>query len=171
MDKVSLDRIDLLHPAIKDEVLKLYNHINQKVLGKGVRLRLTQTMRTFKEQDNLYAQGRTLKGSKVTDAKGGQSHHNYGLAFDIVILYDKDGDGKFEEVSWDLKRDNDGDGIADWLEITRVFESNGYQNGFIKSGKKWDFPHFQKDFGYTWQRLLEKHNRKEFITGTNYLKL
>lgn len=42
--------------------------------------------RTIQEQNDLYALGRTKKGSKVTNAKGGSSFHNYGIAFDIGIF-------------------------------------------------------------------------------------
>lgn len=43
------------------------------------------------EQESLYAIGRTTQlGSKtVTDAHGGQSAHNYGLALDVVPTLDK----------------------------------------------------------------------------------
>ena len=172
MDQISIDRIKTLHPKIRQEVLDLYTKANNLELGKGVRLRLSYTFRTFEEQDKLYAQGRTIKGDKVTNAKGGQSIHNYGLAFDIVLMYDKDGDGKFEEVSWDMKRDDDKDGIADWLEVTKIFLNGGYTNGFITNGKKWDFPHFQKDFGLSWQKMKSKLELKQYgeelINGYKY---
>lgn len=166
MDQITLQRINTLHPKIREEVLELYKIANNKYLGKGVRLRFSHTSRTFEEQDKLYAQGRTKPGKKVTNAKGGQSIHNYHLAFDIVLLYDKDGDGKFEEVSWDTKRDGDKDGIADWLEVTKVFTSAGYTNGFITNGKKWDLPHFQKDFGLSWKQMQSKINKGDYITET-----
>lgn len=38
--------------------------------------------RSFAEQDDLYAQGRTKPGHIITNAKAGSSAHNYGLAFD-----------------------------------------------------------------------------------------
>lgn len=38
--------------------------------------------RSFEEQDALYAQGRTTPGDIVTNAKGGESAHNYGCATD-----------------------------------------------------------------------------------------
>ena len=166
MDQISIDRIKTLHPKIRQEVLDLYTKANNLELGKGVRLRLSYTFRTFEEQDKLYAQGRTTKGDKVTNAKGGQSIHNYGLAFDIVLMYDKDGDGKFEEVSWDTKRDGDKDGISDWLEVTKIFTSAGYINGFITNGKKWDLPHFQKDFGLSWQKMKVKLDSKQYTEET-----
>ncbi|WP_193214949.1 M15 family metallopeptidase [Luteolibacter marinus] len=42
--------------------------------------------RTWKEQDALYAQGRTKPGAKVTNAKGGQSNHNFGIAADAGVF-------------------------------------------------------------------------------------
>ena len=162
MDQITITRIKTLHPKIREEVLNLYEKINKLELGKGVRLRFSYTFRTFEEQDSLYSQGRTKPGNKVTNAKGGQSIHNYGLAFDIVMLYDKDGDGNFEEVSWDVKRDGDKDGIADWLEVTKVFTQAGFTNGFITNGKKWDLPHFQMDFGLNWRQMKAKIDNKEY---------
>lgn len=43
-------------------------------------------LRTYEEQNALYAQGRTAPGNKVTNAKGGFSNHNFGIAFDIGIF-------------------------------------------------------------------------------------
>ena len=161
MDQISIERIKTLHPKIRQEVLELYKKANNLELGKGVRLRLSYTFRTHEEQDELFK-----KRPKVTNAKGGQSIHNYGLAFDIVLMYDKDGDGKFEEVSWDTKRDGDKDGISDWLEVTKVFTSAGYTNGFITNGKKWDLPHFQRDFGLSWQKMKSKIDKGDFTSET-----
>jgi peptidoglycan L-alanyl-D-glutamate endopeptidase CwlK len=44
------------------------------------------TLRDLDEQARLYAQGRTTPGKIVTNAKPGQSAHNYGLALDFVPL-------------------------------------------------------------------------------------
>jgi hypothetical protein len=43
-------------------------------------------MRSFAEQDALYAQGRTKPGKIVTKARGGFSNHNFGVAFDIGVF-------------------------------------------------------------------------------------
>lgn len=45
--------------------------------------------RTGEEQNRLYAQGRTAPGHKVTNAKAGQSLHNYPLAFAFDIAFRK----------------------------------------------------------------------------------
>lgn len=42
--------------------------------------------RTYAEQDALYAKGRTAPGSKVTNAKGGYSNHNFGIAGDFGVF-------------------------------------------------------------------------------------
>lgn len=158
MDQLTIQRIKTLHPKIRVKAETAYKEANN-VLGKGCRLRFSQVYRTAQEQEDLFA-----KRPKVTNARAGQSMHNYGLAFDVVLLYDKDGDGKFEEVSWNTKKDGDSDGIADWLEITRVLEKHGFKNGFITNGKKWDLPHFQMDLGYKWQGLKSLVDSGKFTT-------
>ena len=58
--------------------------------AEGIELLITCTYRDSEMQDHLYAQGRTEPGKIVTNAKGGQSAHNYRLAYDIVpMLYGK----------------------------------------------------------------------------------
>jgi peptidoglycan L-alanyl-D-glutamate endopeptidase CwlK len=52
----------------------------------GIDLLITCTARTNEEQAVLYAQGRTTPGRIVTNAKPGQSAHNYGLAIDVVPI-------------------------------------------------------------------------------------
>lgn len=49
---------------------------------------LTATYRSNEEQTDLYAQGRTKKGKIVTNAKAGQSPHNFkpSLAFDVAFI-------------------------------------------------------------------------------------
>lgn len=50
---------------------------------EGILLRVTHTLRTYAEQDRLYAQGRTAPGPRVTAAPGGWSWHNHACAFDV----------------------------------------------------------------------------------------
>ena len=46
---------------------------------------VTDEYRTIDEQNALYAKGRTLPGEIVTNAKGGESLHNYRCAFDVAF--------------------------------------------------------------------------------------
>lgn len=171
MDTVTLQRIQLLHPKVRTEVDNIYkNQIVPALTGRAI-CRFAYTLRTFAEQDALYAQGRTRlfdsKGNRlgiVTKAKGGQSIHNFGLALDIVLIKDN------KTASWEDNVDFDKDGKADWLEVVDIMKSNGWTwGGDWKSFK--DKPHFEKTFGYTWQQLLAKHNSGDFIAGTNYVNI
>lgn len=172
MDKLTLSRIKLLHPLVREEALELYTSANNKLLGTNVRLRFAYTLRTIAEQDALYAQGRTRlhdaagkKLTKVTNAKGGESVHNYGLAFDIVLLIDKNSDGIFETASWDTVSDSDNDGRADWAEIVNHFKCNGWTWG--GDWRKFpDYPHFEKTFGHNWKSLKALLSKGRTFTET-----
>ena len=157
MDKVTQTRIGLLHPKLRDEVTNLINKANGLLTGTS-QIRLVQGLRTFKEQDDLYAQGRTKPGHVVTNAKGGQSLHNYGVAFDFCLLLPND-------VSWDIHADFDKDGIADWAEVVKVFKDAGWEWGGL--WKFQDTPHLQKTFGHTWHDLLAKYNNNETFLDAN----
>ncbi|MGN7759905.1 M15 family metallopeptidase [Paenibacillus sp. 22594] len=45
---------------------------------------ITSDFRSSDEQDRLFRQGREDWGSISTNAGGGQSYHNYGLAIDFA---------------------------------------------------------------------------------------
>lgn len=136
MDLVTKQRIDLLHPSVRCEVTNIIGECD-KVLNGRAKVRVTQGTRTDAEQDELYAQGRTKPGKKVTNAKAGQSIHNYGFAVDICLIID----GKI--ASWDTSKDWDNDGIADWYEVVKIFAKHGWEwGGNWKTFK--DMPHFEK---------------------------
>jgi len=168
IDKITLDRIKLIHPLLVDEVNSIYKEICEALKGRAI-CRFAYTLRTFAEQDALYAQGRTKKGSKVTNARGGQSYHNYGLAVDIVLLVDKDKNGTFESASWETNVDFDGDGKADWEEVVAIFKRYGWA-----WGGDWRFvdkPHFEKTLGKSIAQLKAAYDKKDFIKGTTYVNL
>ena len=54
--------------------------------AQGIDVLITSTYRDFVSQNALYAQGRTTSGKKVTNAKAGQSFHNWKVAFDFVPI-------------------------------------------------------------------------------------
>ncbi len=154
-DQKTLERIQILHPKLREEALTMYDEIVTALTGKAA-CRFAYTFRTFAEQDALFAQGRTKPGAIVTKAKGGQSYHNYGLAIDIVLLIDKDNNGTFETASWDSQTDFDGDGKSDWQEVVAIFKRYGYEWG--GDWKFIDMPHFQKTFGKSIAELQTLHN-------------
>lgn len=154
MDKITLERIKLLHPDLRDEAGKIYQEICDALTGRAV-VRFTHTFRSFAEQDALFAQGRTKPGRRVTNARGGHSWHNWGMAIDIVLMIDKNGDGVYESAVWDTKTDFDGDGKSDWIEVVQIFKEFGWEWG--GDWKFVDAPHFQKTMGHTIREMLAKH--------------
>ena len=53
---------------------------------QGIDVLITSTYRDAESQNALYAQGRTSPGKIVTNAKAGQSFHNWRVAFDFVPI-------------------------------------------------------------------------------------
>lgn len=153
-DFKSLERLQQLHPKIRDKAIDAYNEA-VKVTPVGVHPYITQTMRTFAESDNLYAQGRTKQGSIVTNAKAGQSYHNYGLALDFMLIIN----GK---DSWTIDHN--------WMVVVNVFKKHGFASGLDFTTIK-DAPHLEMRMGYNWRDLLIKHNNKDFIMGTTFVNL
>ena len=93
----------------------------------GIDIRVIQGFRTAAEQDALFAQGRTKPGKRVTNARAGQSNHNYGLAVDFCIFEN----GK---PNWNAPQ-------SKWLRIATAAEALG-----LESGARWkfvDLPHVQ----------------------------
>lgn len=160
MDKVTKERIVLLHPSVREEVEKIITEANS-VLTSRSQVRITHGLRTFAEQEALYAQGRTRPGKKVTNARGGQSVHNYGFAVDIVLIID----GK--EASWDVKKDWDSDKQSDWMEVVAVFKKYGWNWGgdWVKFK---DMPHFEKKGFGDWRALskMKRDNNNYVILNT-----
>jgi peptidoglycan L-alanyl-D-glutamate endopeptidase CwlK len=80
MNDASRRRLEKVHPALATRIEALLETLKQH----GLQVEVVQGLRTFAEQDALFAQGRTRPGPVVTRARGGQSNHNYGLAVDLV---------------------------------------------------------------------------------------
>ena len=133
-------RLSTVHPvlAIRGRALiELCAHA-------GLALLVTQALRTWKQQDELYAKGRTKPGKKVTNAKGGQSYHNFGLAFDIVVL-----DSAARPV-WD-------DSHPGWALAGKLGGSVGLEWGGSWTRFK-DRPHFQYTGGLKLSECRKLYN-------------
>lgn len=74
--------IATLHPRVRTYARSFV----QRAAVAGITLKIISGLRTYEDQDALYAKGRTQDGSIVTKARGGYSNHNFGLAFDIGIF-------------------------------------------------------------------------------------
>ena len=120
------DKIKDLHPSIQP----LVREFLARAKASGYPLRITHGYRSIDEQNALYEQGRTKPGSIVTNAKGGQSFHNFGLAVDV-----------YDEV----RGYN-----TDWDELGRIADGVGLEHGdrgYV------DLPHFQYRGGLTLEHV------------------
>ncbi|EAG0675708.1 alkaline phosphatase [Listeria monocytogenes] len=105
-------------------------NVIKKMAKKGIYLCVAQGYRSSAEQNTLYAQGRTKPGAVVTNAKGGQSNHNYGVAVDLC-LYTSDG----KNVIWEST-------TSRWKTVVSAMKAEGFEwGGDWKSFK--DYPHFE----------------------------
>ncbi|MGE5416474.1 MAG: M15 family metallopeptidase, partial [Acidobacteriota bacterium] len=131
----TLTKLDTLHPLLRTNAESFL--LEAKSIG--INLIITDGYRSFAEQDALYSKGRDHKGKIVTNAKGGQSYHNYGLAFDVVEVVD----GK---ADWDSKN---------WDKIGALGKKYGFEwGGDFKSFV--DKPHFQCSYDLDTAELLKK---------------
>ena len=109
-DDLTNQKIRALDPKIQLLATILINRAEREL---GIHLKITHGFRSFSEQNALYAQSRTqamldtvgLKNvvakpnlPKVTNAYGGRSMHNYGLAFDIAL--DTKDSSKLYDINW-----------------------------------------------------------------------
>ena len=74
--------LDDLHPLFEPKARDFVDAAK----AAGLDVLIYCTFRSRPEQDDLYAQGRTKPGPVVTNARAGQSAHNFGLAFDGAPL-------------------------------------------------------------------------------------
>jgi LAS superfamily LD-carboxypeptidase LdcB len=131
-DTVSQKRISELDTRVQAATVDFINEVEETA---GVTLRVVQGYRTFEEQDALYAQGRTQPGPIVTNARGGQSYHNYGLAIDVAGL---NANGS---INWKIN----------YVQISKIAKYYGFEWGGNFSRP--DRPHFQMTFGLTVEQL------------------
>ena len=132
-------RIAKLHPEIQAMAKEFIIRADREL---GIKLRVASGLRTFKEQQDLYDKGRSKPGKIVTNAKPGDSFHNYGLAIDVVEI--KDG-----KAIWKNPR---------WQQIADLAKSIGFKwGGDWKSFK--DRPHFEFSFGKSLADLKELYHQ------------
>lgn len=145
-----------LHPRLQEK----FKLLQKKCAQKGIIIGATECLRTAKEQDALYAKGRTAPGAKVTNAKGkdAKSMHQWGVAVDVKINMDTDGDGDIDIK--DLYN----------VKLLNVVGKIGQSIG-LEWGGSWksivDKPHFQlPDWGSTPTKLKAKYGTPEKFIAT-----
>jgi peptidoglycan LD-endopeptidase CwlK len=126
-----------VHPVVAEKARQLI----KKAYAEGIPIIITQGLRTIEEQNRLYAQGRTKPGKIVTNARGGYSYHNFGLAFDFCVCDVVKGN---LVPNWKVDHR--------WLRVGQIGKSLG-----LEWGGEWkrfkDYPHFQYTFGLSLAQL------------------
>ena len=84
-DKVD-DRSERVIATLLPEVQPYARALIAKAAAGGITIKVISGLRTYDEQNDLYAQGRTKPGNIVSNARGGYSNHNFGIAFDIGVF-------------------------------------------------------------------------------------
>lgn len=149
--------LDGLHPIVREATEKLIEVCKEK----GIDIIIAQAYRSIAEQNALYAQGRTdkydrfgKKKSIVTNARGGTSYHNYGLAIDYCLKVD----GK---AIWSVNKD--------WRTVATEAKKLGFE-----WGGEWksfvDYPHLQMTFGLSIKDLQAGKRPAEPAKETGAIK-
>ena len=137
IDERSEKNIKTLNPKVQPLARKLI----ETAVAQGINVKVISGHRTYEEQNDLYAQGRSKPGLIVTKAKGGQSNHNFATAFDVGI-FSPDGKKYIEEsTAYD--------------EVGKIGEALGLEWG--GSWKFYDAPHFQYNEGRSMAQLREAY--------------
>ncbi|MCG7378050.1 M15 family metallopeptidase [Paenibacillus sp. ACRSA] len=131
-----------LHPLVAESEELLV----RKAARRGIDVVITHGYRSIEEQDALFDQGRSSAGNIVTNARGGESYHNYGLAIDFALRTPQG------EIVWDMERDDNGNGEPDWMEVVTIAKDLGFTWGGDWANFP-DYPHLQMDFGLSINEL------------------
>lgn len=126
--------LEHLHPYVHQKALELIERANKKL--KDYTVIITQGYRSIEEQNRIYEQGRSLPGKIVSNAKGGHSLHNYGLAIDFALKNKSTG-----AVIWNEK-------LTEWNTVVAIAKALGFEWGGDWTSFK-DYPHFQMTGGLT----------------------
>ncbi|MBV2130197.1 M15 family metallopeptidase [Arsukibacterium indicum] len=111
-----------LHPVFRHKVALLL----QDLAHANLPFRVFESFRSPGRQRELYGQGRSKPGPRVTNADAWSSMHQYGVAADFVLYID----GKW---SWD----DSGERKKWWQQLHKLAGKHGLQP------LSWELPHLQ----------------------------
>lgn len=139
---------DLL-PPVQLRAREFLALCRQALEPSGVQVIVTSTYRDHASQNALFAQGRTRPGKIVTNARGGESWHNFRCAFDIALLNNgKNTDPKDDVLIWDNTAPN----VKLWQAVGQLGELAG-----LEWAGRWvrfrEMAHFQYTGGLTLDQL------------------
>ncbi|MFF2496910.1 peptidoglycan-binding protein [Peribacillus sp. NPDC058075] len=134
-----------INPVVKASALVMV----ERAYNEGITVQISEGYRSLEEQAALYGQGRVysyngknysnLAKPIVTNAKPGQSYHNFGLAIDFFIVSE---DGK--RAIWTVN--------AKWQRVAAIGKDLGFEWGGDWSSFK-DYPHLEMTGGLSYTQL------------------
>lgn len=145
---VNSRRLQDLLPVVRDRMIHFIAVAELRLsdeLGKQVKLIPTSTYRDDEAQDAEYAKGRTAPGPKTTNARAGESWHNFQCAMDVAIQVDG-------QITWDKELYRKLGAIAPECGLVWGGDWNG--DG-IEQKNDFDLDHFQYTGGRTLAELQQ----------------
>jgi len=156
--------LEYLHPAVERGAREL---MRRMAISGFPHIGISSTYRNSVHQEYLFAQGRTRPGNIVTNARGGQSIHNYRLAFDIFqnIRGKEWSNPKFFATAGRLWRDMGGEWGGDWTSFpdrVHMQYTGGLSLQDLQNNKR-----LPQDARMLWelvQKLTEEEGRMRYQT-------
>lgn len=125
--------------GMNPKVLALAIEVLKRAYHEGINIKYTAGYRSYATQNAIYAQGRTKPGNIVTNARGGYSVHNFGLAADFVLVNESN-----TKAIWTVNKD--------WRRVAAIAKSLGFEWGGDWRGFP-DAPHIQITGGLSTAQL------------------
>jgi peptidoglycan LD-endopeptidase CwlK len=148
MSEIDRDKSHLFPPFAG-----LLLEFEKRLEAASLQFHLFEGSRSMERQAFLYAQGRSVAGAIVTNAKPGHSYHFFGMAADYVL------DGQTErpgvQWSWDLRYSLQS-GENAWKKMADIARGCGLEAAFYWKTFP-EAPHVQCRYGLTIDRALELH--------------
>lgn len=146
-DARSERNIQTLHLKAQEAARAFMNAVK----AEGITIRIISGTRTYAEQNAIFRQGRFgNKGPVVSNARGGQSNHNFGIAWDIGVFVG----GAYKPES------------PLYNKVGQIALAAGIIG--LEWGGNWakfkDRPHYQMKTGLTLKQVRER-----FEAGNSYL--
>lgn len=135
LDRSNKNMASGTHPVVRESALEMI----KRAYKEGINVQISEGHRSYKRQNELYAQGRTKSGNIVTNARGGQSWHNFGIAIDFFLT-----NHTGSTAVWTVN--------SNWRRVAAIGKSLGFEWGGDWTSFK-DYPHLQMTGGYTLAQL------------------
>jgi len=151
LTKRTVENLAGLHPQFKALATAFVEAANEALDPDKVRVEVISGLRSWRQQAELFARGRTKPGRIVTKARPGSSWHNFGLAIDLGLF--RDG----------LYLDEAKPSVADKLYLK--LEAVSLRFGLEWAGRWKSFtetPHYQKTYGNSLATLRERMKDCEY---------